>query len=342
MNTSGAEQAGEDERLRAVLAAAGVDWDRVTSCQGLAGGTFSTVYLVRRADAGGLVVKLAPDPGESLLRYEHRILTTEAMYYRAAARHPDVTVPSVIDVNAGNAVAPGGYLVMTECPGRPWHTLSPKLDDQERDALRAELGRQVAVLHTITGSEFGYPACSVGPLRPTWRAAFLDMIDAVLTDAVQHAVALPRPAAEVRDLFQAQAPVLDQVRTPVLVHFDLWDGNILVDRDGDAPRIGGLIDAERSFWGDPLAEFVSLALFGDIEQDTAFLRGYRAAGGTAIFDDAARLRLSMYRAYLYLIMWVEAVPRKYVDAARVAWLREWVLKPLTAILGDWALAAAGR
>jgi hypothetical protein len=60
--------------------------------------------------------------------------------------------------------------------------------------------------------------------------------------------------------------------------------------------VGALIDAERAFWGDPLAEFVSLALFGDIEQDAAFLRGYRAAGGTVTFDFAARQRLSLYRA----------------------------------------------
>ena len=57
----------------------------------------------------------------------------------------------------------------------------------------------------------------------------------------------------------------------MLVHFDLWDGNILVESDPAGHRIGALIDAERAFWGDPLAEFVSLALFGDIERDTAFL-----------------------------------------------------------------------
>jgi len=29
------------------------------------------------------------------------------------------------------------------------------------------------------------------------------------------------------------------------------------------------------------------------------------------FDFAARQRLLLYRAYLYLIMWVEAIPRRY-------------------------------
>ncbi|HUY44728.1 MAG TPA: hypothetical protein VMV92_03230 [Streptosporangiaceae bacterium] len=33
------------------------------------------------------------------------------------------------------------------------------------------------------------------------------------------------------------------------------------------------------------------------------------------FDAAAR-RLSLYRAYLYLIMWVEAVPRQFAQSRR--------------------------
>jgi aminoglycoside phosphotransferase (APT) family kinase protein len=123
------------------------------------------------------------------------------------------------------------------------------------------------------------------------------------------------------------------VTTPVLVHFDLWDGNILVESGSAGHRIGALIDAERAFWGDPLAEFVSLALFADIEQDSAFLRGYRAAGGTVTFDFEARQRLSLYRAYLYLIMWVEAAPRQ-ASPQRRGWLVDRVFRPLTAALDD--------
>jgi aminoglycoside phosphotransferase (APT) family kinase protein len=157
------------------------------------------------------------------------------------------------------------------------------------------------------------------------------MVNAVLADSERFAVTLPRPAAEIQDWFTARAAVLDEVTTPVLVHFDLWDGNILVESSSAGRRIGALIDAERAFWGDPLAEFVSLALFADIEQDIAFLRGYRAAGGTAAFDTAARQRLSLYQAYLYLIMWVEAVPRQ-ASRERRGWLFERVFRPLAAAL----------
>lgn len=324
---------GRPGRLAAALAAAGVSGDQVLDSPSLAGGTFNAVHLVHLADGTRLVVKIPPGPGVPVLRYEQGLLATEALYYRLASECPGVTVPAVIAVDA--AGVPGGYLVMAECPGSPWPELTPLPGGGELAELRAELGRQVARLHTITGTGFGYPFRALAPLRGSWREAFGDMVNAVLADARRFAVTLPRPAAEVQELFAAQAPVLDEVTTPVLVHFDLWDGNILVESGPSGRRIGALIDAERAFWGDPLAEFVSLALFADIEQDTAFLHGYRSAGGTVTFSAAARRRLSLYRAYLYLIMWVEAVPRRY-GQVRLDWLRERVFQPLAATLDDWS------
>jgi fructosamine-3-kinase len=314
-------------RLIAALAGTGVSWDQVVGCRSLAGGTFNAVWLVTLADGTRLVVKIPPGPDTPILRYERGILATEALYYQLAGRCGNVTVPAVIAVDATKAA--GGYLVMSWCPGRPWPELSPLPGGAERDRLRAELGRQVASLHTITGTRFGYPSLAVGPLRESWRAAFLDMVNALLADARTFAVTLPRPASYIEDWFAARAAVLDAVSVPVLVHFDLWDGNILVESSAAGRRIGALIDAERAFWGDPMAEFVSLALFGDIEHDTAFLDGYRDAGGTIAFDSAARQRLLLYRIYLYLIMWVEVAPRQY-GGERLNWLLDRVHRPLAA------------
>ena len=319
-------------RLRAALAGAGISWDQVAGSRLLTGGTFNAVHLVSLADGTRLVVKIPPAAGTPLLRYERQgILATEALYYQLAGECRDVTVPDVVAVDTADAA--GGYLVMTECPGTPWPQLAPPPAGSERDELRAVLGGQVARLHTITGTGFGYPSGSVGPLRETWRAAFLDMVNAVLADAETFAVTLPRPIADILEWFNARAVALDEVTTPVLVHFDLWDGNILVESGPAGHRIGALIDAERAFWGDPLAEFVSLALYGDIELDTAFLAGYRGAGGAITFDIAARRRLSLYRAYLYLIMWVETAPRGFGQEL-LEQIRGRVFQPLAAILGD--------
>ncbi|MFG3102271.1 hypothetical protein ACGFZL_17345 [Streptomyces sp. NPDC048182] len=88
-----------------------------------------------------------------------------------------------------------------------------------------------------------------------------------------------------------------------------------------------------------MADFVSLALFGDIEGDEAFLAGYAGAGGEAGFTDSVRLRLELYRCCLYLIMLVEAVPRRHSREQR-AWVTRHADGGLVRALD--AVEAAGR
>jgi aminoglycoside phosphotransferase (APT) family kinase protein len=159
------------------------------------------------------------------------------------------------------------------------------------------------------------------------------MLDAVLDDARSYGAELPRPADEVADALRPAYGALDEVTVPRLVHFDLWTGNILVERTAEGARIGGLIDGERMFWGDPLADFVSLALLGDIRTDEAFLAGYREEGGRVEFDVAARLRYALYRAYLHLIMLAETVPREMGEGDR-QWRQEAVAPELLAALSE--------
>jgi aminoglycoside phosphotransferase (APT) family kinase protein len=283
-------------RTEEALAAAGIDPASVVASEDIGGGTYNTAIRLKLSDGRRLVLKIAPSaPG---LSHEHDLLATEAEYYRRASG----PLPSVVGAGPG-------FLLMTELPGVPWHG-APVAD---RPRMRRELGGIVARLHGATGDGFGYPQ---EPLRATWPEAFTAMVDAVLADAVTYGVRLPRPVAEIAHLVRWHDPLLEQVTTPVLVHFDLWDGNILVD----GPRVSGIIDAERAFWGDPVAEFVSLTLFRHL--DAELLEGYRAAGGPAEFDPPARRRLALYRVYLDLIMVVEMVPRAYADADRARFLTD--------------------
>jgi aminoglycoside phosphotransferase (APT) family kinase protein len=308
-----------------MLAEAGIPPAQVTGVTPLAGGTFNDVSRVTLADGRRLILKVPPPPDVPVLAYERGILRTEALFYELAAPNP--LLPAVTHAGFGHDGA-SDFLLMTELPGQPWPAVTDRIDDGQRQRLRRELGRIVAGLHGMTGSGFGYP---VRPLAASWRTAFGDMLGTILAEADQYRVTLPLPTDVIRRRAARHEGVLDEVTTAVLVHFDLWDGNILVDLDGNAPRIGGLIDAERAFWGDPLADFVSLALLGDIRQDEAFLAGYREAGGPARLDAMSRVRLALYRSYLYLIMLVEAVPRRY-NGPQHEWLERRVAPALAAEL----------
>ncbi|MGX1545965.1 phosphotransferase family protein [Streptomyces adustus] len=322
------------KRARGILDGAGIPPERLARVRPLSGGTYNTVEELVLTDGSRCVLKTAPDaPG---LRYESRLLVSEAEFYRRA-EEAGVPAPRLLALDDDNTT-----LLMTACPGTPW---DGSLTEAEQTGLRTELGGQVAALHRVTGPAFGYPSGALGPLAADWRTAFTGMLDAVLDDARRFAAWLPRPAAEIERGLRAAYDVLDEVTVPALVHFDLWRGNVLVERPAEpersaesvrpaAPvRIGGLIDGERMLWGDPLADFVSLALLGNIRNDEAFLAGYREAGGRTGFDPPALLRLALYRAYLYLIMLVETVPRKMGEDA-LRWREEEVAPQLVGALDE--------
>jgi len=248
-------------------------------------GTFNTVYRI----GTDLILKLSPDPAAPVMAYEQDLIRTEALFYEAA--RGKAPVPEVVYTGED-------FLLMTALPG----TTMQGSTGAERATLRRELGSIVSTLHEVTGPAFGYPQKG---LVSTWSEAFLSMIDDVLADAARFSVDLPRPAKQIRQLVLDRVALLDAVRTPRLIHFDLWDGNILVE-DG---RITGLIDGERALWGDPVAEFVSLTLFST-SIDPELLAGYGELepGET----------LGLYRVYLYLIMLIEGAPRGYQGPERDA------------------------
>lgn len=255
----------------------------------LSGGGFAAVWRARLTDGRDVVVKVGPPAGARLLRYERDLIPAEAAYFRAVrAGAPGVPVPEVLHLAEDT-------IVTTLLPGR---ALTEVPDGA---AIREQLGAAVAGLHRITGPHFGYTGDR--PAGADWPTAYGLILAALLADAADWAVPLPPGIDRLAARHHAN---LATVTRPALLHFDLWDGNVLADGD----RLTGLVDGERFLWGDPLLDLVSPALFHRIEEEPGhpFLRGYTAATGL-VLDDAARIRLALYRVHLYVLMLAEGPSR---------------------------------
>jgi fructosamine-3-kinase len=292
----------EADAERAVRLATGAGL-AVTGCARLTGGGFAAVHRVDLADGSAAVVKVAPT-GPSLLSYERDLAGAETDYLRlVAAEAPELPLPRVL------AAGPG-WLVMTHLPGTPLTGLA------DGAAVRRDLGAAAARLHRVTGPHFGYTGDRAH--GPTWRGAYLAAVDALLADAVRFGVALPA----VRPVVAAASGVLDAVTRPALLHFDLWDGNVL----GGPAGLTGLVDGERWLWGDPLLDLVSPALGRRIEDepDHPFLAGY----GPIELDPR---RLALYRTHLYLVMLVEMPGRGLTDPGRHDWVATRLAAELSAL-----------
>lgn len=294
------------ETLAAVLSPLG----RAVAAERLTGGMFATTFLVTFDDGSDAVVKTAPTHEDRLLTYEHDLVRSEALVYRLLADVPGVPVPRVLLEDFTRSVWPGDVVAASRLGGTPWGDCGLGPVDEDARAARAqhELGALMGRLHAVSGPVFGYVGAG-SPLRArTWPGAFGLMVEAALGDAERWEV--PVPVDEIRATVARHRPTLAQVRTPVLVHTDLWPGNLFLD-----PATGelvGVIDPERAVWGDPLLELVGADQLGRGPVPPGLLAGYASvAGGPDLDDDAARARIELYRLYVALIMRVELVPRAY-------------------------------
>ena len=303
---------------------------RLLGVQELTEGTFNAAYALTLTDGRELVLKVAPPPGTPLLTYERDLLGTEALCLRRFAGR--VPVPEL--VAAGTTPTGRGYVLTSVLPGASWSSQAAAVTPAQRRYLRRQVGRHLAAMHTVTREgRFGYPS---GPLAgATWPVAYRRIIEALLMDAARFGVELPLSADQVRArLYPAADELLAGVTTPVLVHFDLWDGNVFIDLTGPGPEVTGYIDHERALWADPAADLVSLALLGDVAEDADLLAGYAEAGGPVVLDDATRARLHLYRVHLALVMVVETVPRGTAVPTHAAWnarVVEWLRQELAAV-----------
>lgn len=286
-------------------------------CGPLTGGTFAAVWRATLEDGTETAVKIGPPAGVPLLRYERGVIAAEARYYRLVGAHaPEVPVPEVLR-------ADDEIVVVTLLPGRPL------TEEPDPDVVRRQLGRALSALHQVKGTGFGYDGEGRAS-GATWREAFTAMTADLLADARDWGVALPVTDDEVLAVIDRHAAALDEVTEPSLVHFDLWDGNVLCD-DG---VLTGLVDGERYFWGDPLYDFVSPAIGRRIEREPEHpvLAGYFGAVPHT-FTGAQRTRLMLYRLHFSVLLLAE-LPSRAMTGEIERHRREWVTPALLADLRD--------
>lgn len=294
------------DTLRAMVARAygdrrvpqGDDW-----ATELGPGYYSMAYRIRLRDGARVVAKIAPSSGVEVLTYEHGAMATEVAVLRLLRERTTVPVPEVHFSDDSRELCDAPYFFMPFVEGDNLAHVYESLSEAERTAYGEAIGRVNREINSVVGEGFG-PIN--GPLRATWREAFLGMADDLLRDGQRRDVDLGWDYEVVRGVFSAHADCLDEVLEPRLVEWDLWPGNVIV-RDG---QILSVIDHERALWGDPLIEVMFTGLdvtdFGD---PTAFIRGY----GQKPLTGTERLRRRLYSVYVVLVLIIESVYREYPD-----------------------------
>jgi aminoglycoside phosphotransferase (APT) family kinase protein len=282
--------------------------DRYTE---LTDGMYNAVYLIELADGQKSVLKVAPSDHVKVLRYEKNIMRAEVDVLRLVRAQTEVPVPEVLAYDTSRRLMDNDYYLMAFIPGVGLQKLRKQFSVEDQRAIDFRTGEYLRQINTITGPCFGYFAQPEFHFS-TWREAFSHMIESVLQDGCDAGVELPVPYDTLSARLPTFYPVLDEVTQPALVHWDLWDGNIMVDPE--TKKITGILDFERALWAEPLME-MSFDAFGI---NPALIEGY---GLDLLATPTARTRRILYNIYLWLIMIIESTYRQYETKDQENWIR---------------------
>jgi len=309
----------DDAELRDLLEPLG----SIASHRLLSGGTFSAVHGVHLTDGTRVVVKTSvpassmSDGRTPLLTYERDMLHSEQAMLRMVEGVEGVPSPRVLLSDFSHATRDVDALVMTWLDGTPWDTVANAMTPQATARAHAQVGEVMSATQSIVGDTFGFPAADFALGSGQWVDFFSLAIDSIIADAQMWGVDIE--ADRLLEAVAKGADALAEVTEPRFIHHDLWMGNVLLNpASGD---VCGIVDFERSLFGDPLCAFVGAETMRTGASTPALLAGYESAGGrlprdpaagTATgFSKAADQRTTLYRLWLGAIQCVEIVPRQF-------------------------------
>lgn len=270
----------------------------------LSDGWANSAYSIELEDGRQVVLKARPPATTQFMRSEVDTMRTEVMAMSQLAGMEGLPIPRIYCYDDSLTIVPVEYYIMERLEGTPYNKVKGSLPEKERESIENQLGVMSRLINQVKGERFGF---YLGTHHSSWKDAFREMIFGVLEDGEDAQVTLPISYSELQQKIELQLGVLDDVKEPQLVHWDLWDGNIFV-KDG---KITGIIDFERALWGDPLMEMY----FGRFNPSPSFRQGYRLW----LTEPSQQARRALYDLYLDLILFIECSYRKYENKEHIQW-----------------------
>ncbi|WP_427018054.1 phosphotransferase family protein [Pseudarthrobacter sp. P1] len=260
----------------------------VESAVELGGGQYNSTYRVDLRGEGPVIVLIAPEPYRQF-RLERGLMRNEHASVPYLAPIADF-MPRTLAVDFTHDLINRDYLIQTHLVGVPAPEGLAAYPREKHGSFWEDLGRILARVHSVTGPGFGR---TQGPHFGTWSAAIESTLDDIAADLEETGL-VADDVRQVGALVAAQRWSLDEISQPVLLHGDLWIGNVMLAADTTEPRISGVFDCDRTSWGDPMADWTMFLIARRAQDETAaFWHGY---GRRPEITEGARIRSHAYRA----------------------------------------------
>jgi fructosamine-3-kinase len=284
----------DNQAIRLILKKAGLN--EASEVSPLGRGEFNSVYLVK--DKREYVLKVSPFPQTKVLTYENEMMKSELFWYQQLKEKTTIKTPEIFFSDFSHEVTDVNFFLMEKVEGVSRDKF--QATKEEKENLIKKAGSQLAEMHKIHNSQFGYIQ---NGLYNNWFEAVKHMTENLIADCLRAGHKSPRGELLLQ-LIDKYREILCKVQAS-MVDFDVWDANIICQRkDGEIES--SWIDVERGFWGDPIWDFVNTEVGYPLESKTLTLEGYNSVAEVPVNGNAEeKIRYKLGLAFLALIMEAE-------------------------------------
>jgi Ser/Thr protein kinase RdoA (MazF antagonist) len=285
------------------------------------------IHAVRDAVRHGLgeepksLARLRSHPSRQvyLVRLEEREVVLKVLHSRDmralacrfavdALREAGIPSPAVLKVHKAGRLFGKPYLIMERVAGLPMNEwlLGAKPDDAALHAVLEELGRHLAVMHTLPGAGgFGKLNDDGRGRYETWRE-YLAAERLPSLARLREGGILSRRTERRADEAIERHDELQDVASPFLLHNDLTLKNVFIDPRG--PRVAALIDLHNALGGDPALD---VARFEYFYRGRGYLGPLLAGYGERREGFDLRQRLQLLLILVEKLVWLQGQEERF-------------------------------
>lgn len=303
-----------DEKIRE-LAARAFPERTVTEIEELNAGMCNALYKIALDDGAKVVLKISSPGMANKCSNERWLMESESESMRLIEQcAPKVKAPKLLYYDDSLTACTGKYFFMECVDGELMAESMKALGKEQVDELHREVGRYVNWIGEVTNEKFGI--VNSGEEFDSLFGLVKLLVYNAVGDMEKNGGDVGVPFDEIRAQLEADKPHFDAYTgKPSMVHFDIWENNIILKND----KIAALLDWERTLWGEVLME-ERFRAYNDIP---AFFEGFFEGFGRSEFTESEIKRMKWYDIWMDFASMNERYFRMYepelADSREAKW-----------------------
>lgn len=289
----------EVEKLIHLCSVAFPDEKNILEIKEFDSGFFNNTYCIMFEDSNKVILRIAPFNPQLLFSHEHCLMRREHHIHSFFGCISEC-IPRILFSDFTHRHIDRDYMFQSFIEGTSWGEIQNSLSKEENALIWSQLGNIAKRLNRISNDHFGspYPSQSF----QSWSSYYIQLVENRLKDAQRFGFS----DSEIMlflCLIKKCKLWLDEISIAKLCHGDLWPNNILLNQAERGWEITGILDIERAYWGDPLAEWT----FSTFDYPESFWNTY----GEREMDFGAKVRSLIYKGDSLIISILESIRFQY-------------------------------